>query len=458
MDPRCPDGDLTSSGASAEGSSSSGTGPDVWEVDEPDPIDEEPVDWDTDPEPMEEVPEQEEKITRLSLKDRVNSTINLKDQLNDDVLFKLKRSSNCTSDVLAPNKLPYFDGSNYSYYKNIIVEVLAPTTTQRTDQEVPEENATTNIPAAHNAEETRRRRAAHNAKAKHLLYYSLSMTEYNKICTCVTVKEIWNLPKLTYEGTDRVKEMKLNIFLRQYELFKMKSDETVAQMFNRFTDIVNGLAHQEKIFTNGEKVNKLLRALPKEWNNVKTSVRETTRIQPITLEELIGTFPSDEVEQQIEEGSSKGKKAIAFKANNNDAGDILSSEHERDDEDMALFTRKKLGHIKPDCPLLKKKRGKYEKKKKALNTETWSESECETSDEEEANLYLMADSDHEEEDEVIQPELSYEEIQDFLKEMFDEYRKALKRISIVRKEVLDLTTEKLTCKIAFDNLKKDYDL
>ena len=86
-------------------------------------------------------------------------------------------------------------------------------------------------------------------------------------------------------------------------------------MFNRFIDIVNDLAHQGKTFANGDKMNKLLRALPKESNNVKTSVRETTRIQAITLEEIIGTFTSYEVEQQIEEGISKGKKAIAFKVN-----------------------------------------------------------------------------------------------------------------------------------------------
>ena len=101
--------------------------------------------------------------------------------------------------------------------------------------------------------------------------------------------------------------------------------------------------------------------------------------------------------------------------------------------DLVCYEYRKPGYIMPNCPLLKKRKGKYERKKKALNVETWSDSKCETSDEEEANLYLMTDSDHEEEDEVIWPKLSYEEMQDFLKEMFDEHRKALKRISILRK-------------------------
>ena len=37
--------------------------------------------------------------------------------------------------------------------------------------------------------------------------------------------------------------------------------------------------------------------------------------------------------------------------------------------------------------------------------------------------------------EVNQPKLSYEYRQDFLKEMFEEHKKALKRISILKKEV-----------------------
>lgn len=36
------------------------------------------------------------------------------------------------------------------------------------------------------------------------------------------------------------------------------------------------------------------------------------------------------------------------------------------------------GHIKPECPLLEKLKKKFEKKKKALKAETWSDSETES--------------------------------------------------------------------------------
>lgn len=49
---------------------------------------------------------------------------------------------------------------------------------------------------------------------------------------------------MTFEGTDRVKETKMNIFLGKYKSFKMKPNESIIDMFDRFTDFVNVLAFQ----------------------------------------------------------------------------------------------------------------------------------------------------------------------------------------------------------------------
>lgn len=95
-------------------------------------------------------------------------------------------------------------------------------------------------------------------------------------------------------------------------------------MFIRFTEIVNGLAHQGKLFTDGVNVNTMLRQVPKERNNVKTSIRETMRIQTILMNELIGTFTTYEVEQQNEEGNSKDKKVVDFKVNHDETANQIA--------------------------------------------------------------------------------------------------------------------------------------
>lgn len=53
----------------------------------------------------------------------------------------------------------------------------------------------------------------------------------------------------------------------------MKYDETITEINMRYTEMVNGLAYQGKTFTtNAEDVNKILIALPMEWNYMKTFI------------------------------------------------------------------------------------------------------------------------------------------------------------------------------------------
>ena len=54
-------------------------------------------------------------------------------------------------------------------------------------------------------------------------------------------KEIWKILEITHEGTNQVKDSKLRILVNDYEMFKMKPNEYIVEMFIRFTDVVNGL-------------------------------------------------------------------------------------------------------------------------------------------------------------------------------------------------------------------------
>ena len=45
--------------------------------------------------------------------------------------------------------------------------------------------------------------------------------------------------EVTHEGTNQVKETKINMLVHKYELFKMKPNEQIGEMFTRFCDITN---------------------------------------------------------------------------------------------------------------------------------------------------------------------------------------------------------------------------
>ena len=78
-----------------------------------------------------------------------------------------------------------------------------------------------------------------NAKPVIVLYCALDVNEFNRISTCTSAKEIWDRLEVTHEGTNQVKESKINMLVHKYELFKMESDETIIGMFTCFTDIIN---------------------------------------------------------------------------------------------------------------------------------------------------------------------------------------------------------------------------
>jgi len=59
---------------------------------------------------------------------------------------------------------------------------------------------------------------------------------------------------------------------------------------------------------------------------------------PLTVDELVGTLQSYEMEQLNEEEDPKGKKSIALKSNDN--SDATDSEDDMDNEELALIIRK----------------------------------------------------------------------------------------------------------------------
>ena len=104
-----------------------------------------------------------------------------------------------------------------------------------------------------------------NAKAMNVLYYALDANEFNRISVCTSAKEIWDTLEVTHEGTNQVKESKINMLVHKYELFKMEPTESITNMLTMFTDIINYLKSLGKDFSNFDLVRKILRSLSKSW-------------------------------------------------------------------------------------------------------------------------------------------------------------------------------------------------
>ncbi|VFQ75832.1 unnamed protein product [Cuscuta campestris] len=66
------------------------------------------------------------------------------------------------------------------------------------------------------------------AKAINMLYCAVNPDDYRKISCCTTAKEMWDKLEVTYEGSDQVREAKIDYLTQEYEMFRMKEDKNRA--------------------------------------------------------------------------------------------------------------------------------------------------------------------------------------------------------------------------------------
>ena len=165
---------------------------------------------------------------------------------------------------------------------------------------------------------------------------------YNRISQCKTVKEVWRILQITHEGTNQVKDSKVRILENDYEMFKMKPNESIVEMFTRFTGIINGLEGLGKRVSEQDKVSKILKCLPLKWNSKMEVIKEVKNLKELPLEELIGflmTYEMKIVRQEKEMKEEKGKKkSITLKAQEEKV--VEETKINNIEDDIALITKR----------------------------------------------------------------------------------------------------------------------
>ena len=118
------------------------------------------------------------------------------------------------------NKPPYFNGSDYSYWKNKMQVFLRAQDHQiwkvvnRGPFQLSKDDKTW----------TRDQiiKSNLNWSAMNIMQCALHPTEFSRVSSCTTAKEMWDKLQVIYEGTSEVRETKANLLISEYEAFKMK--------------------------------------------------------------------------------------------------------------------------------------------------------------------------------------------------------------------------------------------
>ena len=88
-----------------------------------------------------------------------------------------------------------------------------------------------------------------NSKARLFLSCALTMEESEGVDECNNAKEVWDTLRVHHEGTSYVKETRIDIGVRKFEVFEMSENETIDEMYARFTTIVNEMRYLGKAYS-----------------------------------------------------------------------------------------------------------------------------------------------------------------------------------------------------------------
>src|ERR1044072_1054968 len=215
-------------------------------------------------------------------------------------------------------KPPIFDGERFDYWKDRIESFFLGYDVDLWDlviegYEQPKDTEGKIIPRSEMTEAQKKKFKNHH-QARTILLNAISYAEYEKITNKETAKSIFDYLQMTHEGNTQVKETKALALIQKYEAFRMEEDESVETMFSRFQMLVAGLRVLDKGYSTADHVKKIIRSLPAKWRPMVAALKVAKDLHSLSLEELISSLRSHEIELQGDEPQRRNK-SVALKSN-----------------------------------------------------------------------------------------------------------------------------------------------
>jgi hypothetical protein len=191
-----------------------------------------------------------------------------------------------------------------------------------------------------------------NAQAMRVITSSLSAQEFNKVCNVEVAKKIWDTLRKAHEGTDEVRQGKMDLLQGELEHFVMHDEETMRQMYDRLMILVSDIRSLGSMEWDEHKVTKkMLRAFTPRNPTLATMIRRDPKFNIKAPNQLLDEILHQElVERDVAKSlSHKTAKSVALNSSTSDKVEsspkALKSKKEESreeattDEEIALVLR-----------------------------------------------------------------------------------------------------------------------
>ncbi|KAG9454814.1 hypothetical protein H6P81_007718 [Aristolochia fimbriata] len=82
-----------------------------------------------------------------------------------------------------------------------------------------------------------------NSKALNAIFGGIDEEQFRRVSACTMAKEAWKILEVHYEGTGSVRAVKLQMLMTQFELMRMRNDETILEFEGKIRVIGNQSAN-----------------------------------------------------------------------------------------------------------------------------------------------------------------------------------------------------------------------
>nr|KYP75006.1 Retrovirus-related Pol polyprotein from transposon TNT 1-94 [Cajanus cajan] len=146
---------------------------------------------------------------------------------------------------------------------------------------------------------------AKDKAALYLLYRAVDESGFEKIANAKSSKEAWDILEKAKKGDERVKQVRLQTLRGELENMRMKESEGVSEFITRVETVANKLNRNGENLPSSRVVEKILRSLTDDFENIVCAIEESKDLSTLTVEELTGSLEA--YEQRKKNKKEKGE-------------------------------------------------------------------------------------------------------------------------------------------------------
>ncbi|KAI3800975.1 hypothetical protein L1987_29075 [Smallanthus sonchifolius] len=133
-----------------------------------------------------------------------------------------------------------------------------------------------------------------NSSAIAYLYQSLPEDLILQVANLTSASEVWDSIETRYVGVDRVKKARLQTLRNEFEVLRMKEEETLDEFVGRMSSITSKARDLGTPYDESVIVRKFLSAMPERFVQIVASIEQFIDLETLLLQEAIGRLKAYE--------------------------------------------------------------------------------------------------------------------------------------------------------------------